>query len=112
MNQNGSVSVGGKREEGRMSRRKNLLSEKMLYLNGSDLRGSVESLANLRVFPTLPSPALKPLTQGRFVIDCHVIHWRILLIKLYPCSTQGKFTCCHHDVFYSDFIIKLSQQFI
>ena len=54
MNQNGSVSVGEEGEERRISRKKNLASEKMLVFKGSDPRGSVESLANLRIFPSLP----------------------------------------------------------
>lgn len=101
--------MGGEEGQG-TEQEKNPLSEKMLFLKGSDLRGSIESLANSRLFPALPQ--LTPLTQERFNIDCHVIHWRILLIKLYSCSTQVKFTCCHNHVFYSDCIIKLSQQFI
>ena len=59
MNQNGSVSVGEEGEERRISRKKNLASEKMLVFKGLDLRGSVESLANLRFFPSLP-PAQTP----------------------------------------------------
>ena len=63
MNQNGNVSVGGwggggRREESEQ-KKKNLLSEKMLVFKGLDLRGTVESLANLRIFPSLP-PAQTP----------------------------------------------------
>lgn len=45
--------MGG--EEGQETEQeKNLLSEKMLFLKGSDLRGSIESLANSRIFSALP----------------------------------------------------------
>lgn len=57
MNHNGSVSVGGEGGQ-ETEQEKNLLSEKMLFLKGSDLRGSIESLANSRLPCSPPAHTL------------------------------------------------------
>ena len=112
MNQNGNVSVGagGREKRGEWAEKKNLLSEKMLVFKGLDLRGTVESLANLRIFPSLPPAQTPNMGDVQYWLSSYPLE--NFKIKLYPRSSQGKFTCCHNVVFYSDFIIKLSEQFI
>lgn len=71
MNQNGSVSAGGEGEETGLSGRKICFQKRCCFLRGSDLRESIESLANSRIFFSLP-PAPTPNTgEIQYWLSCY-----------------------------------------
>lgn len=71
MNQNGSVSAGGEGEETGLSGRKICFQKRCCFLRGSDLRESIESLANSRIFSSLP-PAPTPNTgEIQYWLSCY-----------------------------------------